>query len=212
MKWWLKTSVCNGRVTLLWWSSTAAGCNGPAVELTMQVLDGFLIQLFHIYLCAFFHMQCVGTFQMCYEFALAGSPKKQQKWICTARPFSSCSVSVLLFWLIQHFKNALKVLLINFVLNLLVLCWRLAVSRTWVAYEAAEVPYKESDSLLLLEIIILAGDGRNALPHVLLPVLPFFLRKPQRRVNKWVLGVWLRHNEQKSLGKWWKWWWSFPVQ
>lgn len=72
------------------------------------------------------------------------------------------------------------------------LCWRLTVSRTWIAYEAAEVLYKGSDSLLLLEIITLSGDGRNALPaamQVLLPVLPFFLRKPQHHVNEWLLGV-----------------------
>lgn len=50
-----KSTVCKGlnemmaqrnfhlqwRVTKLWWSSTAASCHGPSVEVMMAVLNGF---------------------------------------------------------------------------------------------------------------------------------------------------------------------------
>lgn len=74
-----KSTVCKGlnqmvgqnfclqrRATLLWGSSTAASCNGPAVELMMAVLDGFLKQLFDIWLCVCFfpHTVCRNSSNM----------------------------------------------------------------------------------------------------------------------------------------------------
>lgn len=57
--------------------------------------------------------------------------------------------------------------------------------------EAAEVLSKKTDSLLLLEIIILAGNGRRVLPAAMqmLPDLPFFLMKPQCCMSEKLLGL-----------------------